>query len=165
MRQSGKSIRAPLKGGKPWRDKTAEQLNAPNTTCHAIYVELILYLAQEMAKKDRILPVPETRMVDLLSGEVGISQQQMKKWFHGLNDDEACKKIDMDLARNGALVVLALVLKADTNGGAEASAYFTNIRTKLGAEPITVPSGLDELKELALSYLVDGVRTQPATRG
>ena len=62
-------------------------------------------------------------------------------------------------------MVLALVLKADTNGGAEASAYFTNIRTKLGAEPITVPSGLDELKELALSYLVDGVRTQPATRG
>ena len=128
------------------------------------YVELILYLPQEMAKKDRILPVPETRMVDILSDQVGISPQQMKKWFHGMTDDEACEKIDSGLAKNGALVGLALVLKADTNGGEEASTYFTRIRNKLGAEPIKVPADPGELKELALSYLVDGVRTQPATR-
>lgn len=131
------------------------KIERPNHPLPRSYVEPIIFLADQMARKNRIIPVPENRMVDELADAAGIDTKQIKKWFHGMDDDDACEKIDLDLAKMGALVVMALVLKTDTTGGDEATAYFTMIRKKLGADPITVPSNLEAHKELALSYLED----------
>ncbi len=93
------------------------KVERPNHPLPRSYVEPILFLAHEMAKKDRVVPVPDQRMVDRLAKEIGIDAQQMRKWFHGMTDEQAIRKLDLELAKKGALVVLALILKADTTGG------------------------------------------------
>lgn len=127
----------------------------PNHPLPRSFVEPIIFLAEQMAKKDRILPPPKPRMVDQLADAVGLDPEQRRRWFHDLDDDKACEKIDLESAKRGALVVLALVLKMDTNGGEEAQKYFTSIRKKLEMDSITVPADLEEHKELALEYLSD----------
>jgi hypothetical protein len=128
-------------------------IEKPNHPLPRKYVEPILFLAERMASMERVQPPPPQRMVDALAETVGQAGFRRERWFRELNDNRACERIDLETAKKGALVVLSLVLKADTNRGEEARAYFSKIRALLGAEPITVPADLADHKELTLKYL------------
>ncbi len=123
---------------------------------HAVprkYVEPIMYLAERMSRMDRVPPGDVPYMVDQLADALHITDLRRQPWFRRMNDDAACEQLDLETAKKGALVVLALVMKADTERSEEAAAYFTRMREKMGAEPIAVPADLADHKDLALRYL------------
>lgn len=129
------------------------QVTKPAHVVSRRYHEPIIYLAERMASMDKITPAPEARMVDKLAHAVGIESSKKQRWFRDLNDDKACEKIDTDTVKRCVLVVLTLVLKADTQRGEEAKKYFSKIRELLDADPITVPVEMDEHQALAMKYL------------
>ena len=129
------------------------QVEKPGHAISRRYYEPIIFLAERMASMDKITPMPEQRMVDELAKAVGLEDVRRQRWFRDLNDNKACERIDLDTVKRCILVVLSLVMKADTQRGEDAKKYFSKIRELLGADPITVPVEIEEHKELALKYL------------
>ena len=117
------------------------------------YHEPIFYLATEMYAVDKILPVPESRGLDDIADTLSITDYRNKRWFRDLDDDLACSKIDSEVAKRGALVVLSYVLKRDTNGTEKARNFFSRIRRLLETEPVAMPADLDEHWRLVKEYL------------
>jgi hypothetical protein len=126
----------------------------PNRALPRKYVEPVLYLADRMAgmgpaaHKDRA-------MLNALAESAGMKDYERQQWFRELNDQRATQRLDVEVAKRGALVVLALLIKADPHAGDAHRNYFTKVRTLLGAEPITVPADLEDHKRLALGFLRD----------
>ena len=134
----------------------AVQKHAERPT-HAVprkYVEPILYLAERMSQQDRLNPPPGKRMVDQLAEALQVKDFRRQPWFRGLSDQRACEQIDLESVKRGTLVVLALVMKADTTRGDDAKGYFRKVRELLDTEPIAVPAAMEQHKDLALRYLV-----------
>jgi len=125
----------------------------PPRPLHRKYVEPILYLAERMARSDKELAAAERRVVDVLAKHAGLKDFRAKSWYRELSDVTACKRLDIDAAKRGCLVVLTLVLKADIKKKPEEHEYFTRLRMLLGAEPIIVPIDLELHKQLALEYV------------
>ncbi len=117
------------------------------------YREPILYLAERMAGLDRRDPPAPERMVDRLAEAMGVHHIRRQPWYRNLDEKRACALLELESARKAALVVLSLVMKADTTRGENARAFFTKVRVLLGAEPIAVPSDTDEHRLLAERYL------------
>ena len=126
--------------------------------------EPILYLADRMASADNE-PVPrELRIVDMIADAVGIPTFRHQPWFREMNEAAAIARLNTDLSKRAALVVLALVLKADVKRKPSEHAFFTRIREALGAAPITVPVELEAHKKLALEYFVDAATRRAPSR-
>jgi len=125
----------------------------PPRPLHHKYLEPILYLAERMAKSDKELAAAERRFVDELAKAAGMKDFRTKPWYRELTDESACKKLDIDAAKRGCLVVLTLVLKADVKKKPEEHEYFHRLRVMMGAEPITVPVDLEQHKKLAMEYV------------
>ena len=117
------------------------------------YVEPILYLADRMASADKEIAPKERHIIDDLAQAANRKGFRDERWFRTLTEEAACKALDIEIAKRGALVVLALVLKADSARKPEEHQLFTRIRTKLEAPPVTVPLELDSHKKLALKYI------------
>jgi hypothetical protein len=122
--------------------------------------EPILYLADRMASADDEAVPRETRMIDMIADAVGMPTFRHQPWFREMTEDAAISRLNTELAKRAALVVLALILKADVKRKPSEHAYFSHIREALGAEPITVPVDLEQHRQLVLEYFVDA-----ATRG
>lgn len=118
------------------------------------YLEPILYLAERMSAQDRLVPSPSQRMVDQLAEAARVNDVRRQPWFREMSEDQACEQLDLATVKRGALVVLSLVFKADTNHGDTARAYFSRLRARLGMDPIAVPTELEAHRDLALRYLV-----------
>ena len=118
------------------------------------YVEPILYLADRMSAADKNIVVKERSIIEDLAEAANKKNFRSERGFTDLTEDKACGMLDIDAAKRGALVVMALVLKADQARVASEHDYFRKIRDKLGAEPVTVPVGLEAHKALALKYLM-----------
>jgi hypothetical protein len=117
--------------------------------------EPILYLAERMASADDE-PVPrELRIVDMIADAVGLPTFRHQPWFREMTEAAAIERLNTELAKRAALVVLALVLKADVKRKPSEQAYFTHVREALGAAPITVPVDVEDHRKLALEYFVD----------
>lgn len=125
----------------------------PPRPLHHKYLEPILYLAERMARSDKELAAAERRVVDVLARQAHMKDFRTKPWYRELNDDSACKKLDIDAAKRGCLVVLTLVLKADVKKKPEEHEYFHRLRMMLGADPIVVPVDYEQHKKLALEYV------------
>lgn len=125
--------------------------------------EPILFLADQMARADQEASPRETRMIDRLADAVGMPTFRTQPWYRDLTEAAAIEQISTDLAKRATMVVLALVLKADMKRKPSEMAYFRRIREALGADPVTVPVGLEEHMALALRYFVDG-HTRGASR-
>jgi hypothetical protein len=126
--------------------------------------EPILYLADLMASADNE-PVPrELRIVDMVADAVGMPTFRHQPWFRQMNEAAAVERLNTELAKRAALVVLALVLKADVKRKPSEHAFFTRIREALGAEPITVPVDIEEHRKLALEYFVDAATRRAPSR-
>lgn len=117
------------------------------------YLEPIFYLAEGMAAADKHVVPPENRMIDFLADSAGLKGFRSSKDYRGLTQQRACERLDIKVAKRAALVIIALVLKADFNRVHSEHEYFTRIRTALNADPIVVPVDLDAHRELALAYI------------
>lgn len=118
------------------------------------YVEPILYLADRMSSADKHVVVKERSIIEDLAEAANRKNFRSERGFADLSEDKACQMLEIDAAKRGALVVMALVLKADLSRVDSEHEYFRKIRAKLGAQPVTVPVGLEAHKQLALKYLV-----------
>lgn len=117
--------------------------------------EPILFLAELMARADQDASPRELRMIDRLADAVGMPTFRHQPWFRNLTEPAAISQITTDLAKRATMVVLTLVLKADAKRRPSEMAYFRKIREAIGADPVTVPVGLDEHLSLALEYFID----------
>jgi len=117
------------------------------------YVEPILYLADQMSAADgQVLP-KERKMVEELAKAAKYKDFRHEEWYRKLNEEKACQAISIDSARQGLLVVLALLLKADDTRKDTEHTYFSKIRGLVGGDPVHVPVDLEAHKKLAMEYL------------
>ena len=117
--------------------------------------EPILFLAEKMANVDHDQVPRESRMIDMIANAVGLSTFRRQPWFSDMNEAAALSRITTDMAKKATMVVLSLVLKADSRRKPEEHDYFTWVRQQIEADPITVPVALEEHKKLALMYFLD----------
>jgi len=117
------------------------------------YVEPILYLADQMSAADGNVLPKERKMVEELAKAANYKDFRHEDWYRKLNEEKACQAISIDSARQGLLVVLALLLKADENRKESEHTYFSKIRNLVGGDPVHVPIDLEAHKKLALEYL------------
>ena len=118
------------------------------------YLEPIMYLADRMAFADKNVVVKERSVIDVLAEAANKKNFRTERSFMDLDEDKACAMLDVDAAKRGALVVMALVLKVDKKRLDTEHAYFRKIRGKLGTDAVTVPVDLAAHQKLALKYLV-----------
>jgi hypothetical protein len=128
---------------------------APQPPERGEFLEPILFLAEQMAAADPLEPRPARPMVDRLAGLCGRSDFRRQPGYPLLDEGAACARLSTERARQGALVVLALVLKTDTCGGPAAHACFARISGRLDEAPLAVPTQVQQHLELALTYLRD----------
>lgn len=118
------------------------------------YVEPILYLADQMSAADGNVLPKERKLVEELAKAAKFKDFRHDEWYRKLNEEKACQAIGIDSARQGLLVVLSLLLKADESRKDTEQAYFSKIRGLVGGDPVRVPVDLEAHKKLALEYLV-----------
>ncbi len=136
--------------------ESTSQIIPPTRALHRKYIEPIIYLADRMAGADGKVVPKERRLVEELAKAANLRDFRRDRWFRNLDEQSACQAIDITLARQAAMVVLSLVLKADADRKESEHAYFTQIRNMIGADPVTVPIEFDAHKELALKYFSQG---------
>lgn len=117
--------------------------------------EPILYLAEKMAESDQEKVPRESRMIDMIANAVGLSTFRHQPWYRDMTEAAAISRITTEISKKATLVVLSLVLKADSRRKPKEHQYFTWVREQIGADPITVPLDLEEHKKLALKYFVE----------
>jgi hypothetical protein len=117
------------------------------------FIEPILYLGDRMVGMGKA--PGRNAVLEHLAEAAGLKEYFRQQWFREMNDHKACEKLDVDAAKKGALVVLALLIKTDPAATDVHRAFFTKVRTMLEAEPISVPADADEHKRLALGYMRD----------
>lgn len=139
---------------------SAEQSETPSHVVHPKhtlprkYIEPILYLADRMSESDGKVVPKERKLVEELAKAANFKDFRHEKWYRDFTDEKACQAINIDSARQGLLVILALLLKADTARKDPEHAYFTKIRHLVGGDPVTVPKDVEEHRKLALEYIV-----------
>ena len=139
----------------PLQDTPRRTIHHPDRPVRAEYLEPLLFLADRMATRDARQPPPERSMVDRLAEMAGAGNLRDSDGYRRLSVATACDRLATERARMGALVILALVMKSDTQGGESARAYFSEIRERLGMDAIAVPAAIEEHLGLALEYLRD----------
>ena len=112
----------------------------------------VFYLAHKMARSDNEALRKETKIVDDLAKRAGVADYRIQKWYTELTEEKAIAALSGDEAKRCCMVVLTLVLKADGEKKPEEHAFFSKIRTSLGAPPIVVPVSLEDHKKLAYEY-------------
>ncbi len=119
-------------------------------------VEAILYLADRIAFTDLTISSTEQGTIALLAGHAGQPMFREAPWYRHLSDDAACRRLDSQEARTGALVVLRYIVRCDARVDAAECAYFTQIQERLGVDAVQIPKDLAQHQRVALSYLGKG---------
>lgn len=127
----------------------------PDRAVRNEFVEPILVLAAQLAAKHPVHPHPERPIVEHLAELTGHRGFRERPDMQHLSERDACARLTTRRARKAALVVLSLVLKTDSSGGAAARAHFSGLREQLGLDAIVVPANVDAHLSLALEYLRD----------
>jgi hypothetical protein len=129
------------------------QITKPPRALHRKYMEPIFYLADRMCAVDGEVAPNERRVLEELSEAGGVKAFRTTPTFRHLTVDSACKSLDMTTAKNGAMVIMTLLLKADAERREAEHRFFSRVRETLGMERVVVPVDFDEHKSLALAYL------------
>lgn len=129
------------------------QIAKPPRALHRKYLEPIFYLADRMCAVDGEVAPNERRVLDELSEAGGVKAFRSSQSFRHLTVENACKALDMTTAKNGAMVIMTLLLKADAERKDAEKRFFTRVRESLGMERVVVPVDFEEHKSLALAYL------------
>ena len=125
----------------------------PVRPLHNKYVEPILFLADRMSESDGKVIPKERKLVEELARAAKVKDFRHENWYRKLTDEKACQAINIEVARQGLLVVLSLLLKADDERLHQEHTYFSKIRNLVGGDPITVPVDLEAHKQLAKEYV------------
>ena len=135
-------------------EETADQTNIihPPRPLAKKYFEPILYLAELMASADKEVVAKENRTIDSLAKAAKMENFRTSKGFRDLTQKKACEMLDIEAAKRGALVILALVLKSDLRRNDAEQEFFSRIRASLNTDGVTVPVDLETHRELALEY-------------
>lgn len=128
-------------------------LHVPEQPLPRKYLRSILFLAHRMAEADGAAVPRERRMIEILAEAVDMRDFRRDRDYNLLNDSKACSMLDLAAAKDAALVVISLIMKADFENKEQERAYFSKIRALLGCGPITVPTDLQAHKKLALKFL------------
>ena len=134
--------------------ESSNKVIEPTRALPSKYLEPIIYLADRMASADRKMVTKERSVIDDLAAAVNKKSFRSDRSFMDLDEDKACSLLDIEAAKRAALVVMTLVLKADSKRVDSEHSYFRKIRVKLGTDPVIVPVDLAAHKSLALKYLV-----------
>ena len=129
------------------------QIIQPSKALPRKYIAPILYLADRMSSADKNVVVKERTLIEQLAEAASRKDFRSERWYKEFTQETACSVLDIDAAKRGALVVLSLVLKADSTRLESEHEYFTKIRTMLGAQPVIVPKDLEAHKQLAMKYV------------
>ena len=132
------------------------QVVHPTRVLHRKYVEPIIFLADRMAIVDGQVVPKERKLVEDLAKAAKMKNFRHERWYRDLDDRKACQAIDVEPARQAAMVVLSLVLKADKIREESEHEFFREIRGMIGAKPVTVPVDFEAHKTLAIEYLHQG---------
>ncbi|MDH4120935.1 MAG: hypothetical protein OEV94_04445 [Deltaproteobacteria bacterium] len=124
----------------------------PNRPLAHKYLEPILFLAGQMSSADGQVAAQERKVLDDLAQAANMKHFRREKWYRDMSEEQALNRLDIDLAKTGALVVMALVLKADDLRHEDELAYFSRIRQMLDINAVYVPEDVDTHKQLALRY-------------
>ena len=116
------------------------------------YIPAILYLADRMSTADRDVATRERTIINQLAEAANMADYKHRRDFLDLDEDKACNALDIETARYAALVVLALILKADGMRKPEEHDFFRKIRTKLQAESVSVPVEMEAHKAFAIKF-------------
>ena len=117
------------------------------------FIEPILFLGDRLTHVgNRSMRDAKAALVEI-ARSVGLADYADQRWFRDMSDQRACELLDVDTAKRGALVLLALLIKTDPESGEAHRSFFTRIRTRLNADPVTVPVSLDQHRRLVDSYL------------
>lgn len=127
----------------------------PARPLHRKYWEPIFYLADRMCTADGEVAPNEHRVLEELASSVDMKTFRTSQTFPHLKVDAACKALDIDAAKNGAMVIMTLLLKADTKRRDSEHRFFTTVRERLGSLQVVVPVNFDAHKKLALKYLTN----------
>ena len=117
------------------------------------YFEPILYLADRMASADGEVVAKENKIIDLLAKAANLENFRTGKGYRDLTQKKAYEMLNIEAAKRGALVILALVLKSDQRRSESEQEYFHRIRASLATDAVTVPVDLETHKKLALEYI------------
>lgn len=128
-------------------------INAPEQPLPRKYLQSILYLADRMAAADGEVVAKERRMIESLAEAAHMMDFRNDTTYRQLSDLRACSVLDMEEAKAAALVVISLVMKANTINRDEKLEFFRKVRGMLHCDPITVPTDMLAHKELALKYM------------
>ena len=113
----------------------------------------ILFLADRMAHANGAVEQKEESVIDNLAAAAGIENFREQLGYPLFGENEACKALNAESAKTGALVMMSLVLKRDCHRSQPEHGYFSQIRSKLNADPITVPIEFEAHTRLARSYI------------
>ena len=116
------------------------------------YLPAILYLADRMSAIDKDVVSKERSLIFQLAEFANMSDFRSKREFMDMDEEKACTILDIEVARHAALVVMALILKADGLRKPEEHNYFRKIREKLGAASVSVPVELEAHKTYAARF-------------
>jgi hypothetical protein len=125
----------------------------PNRALHRKYLEPIFFLADKMCTADGEVAPSEHRMIEELALSVDMKAFRSTQTFRHMKVDDACKALDIDTAKNGAMVIMTLLLKADTERRDSEHKFFTTVRERLGSLEVVVPVNFEAHRRLALKYL------------
>jgi hypothetical protein len=135
------------------QSESSSKIVHPSRALPKKFIEPILFLADRMCEADGKVVPKERKLVEELAKSAGYKDFRHERWYRDFSDEKACQAINVDVARQGLLVVLSLLLKADESRKEVEHVYFTKIRTLVGGDPITVPVDFEEHKRLAIEYL------------
>ncbi|MCZ6628761.1 MAG: hypothetical protein O7E56_11095 [SAR324 cluster bacterium] len=131
-----------------------DEITPPDQPLPRKYLNSILYLADRMAAVDGNVDPKERRTVNALADAAGMQDFREDSRYRLMSDLRACEALeDSADAKAAALVVISLILKADLEYKDEEHEYFGKIRKMLEHPPISVPTDLQQHKELALKLM------------
>jgi hypothetical protein len=117
------------------------------------FIEPILFLGDRLTHVGNRTMREAKAALNEIARSTGLADYAEQRWFRDLSDQKACEMLDIDTAKRGALVLLALLIKLDPESGDAHRTFFTRTRTRMNADPVTVPVSIDQHRRLVDSYL------------
>ena len=125
----------------------------PSRPLNRKYMQALVYLIDRIAAADRGSGPMEKEMVGFMVGLMNMQDYRSQPWFKRMTDQEACRQLDTETAKLGALAAMTLVLKADEFRQDMEHKYLDRIREMLQHDVVVVPKELESHKKLVQEYL------------
>jgi len=138
-----------LKIGSP--EATQYSLLHPARPLNHKYVAPVLYLAERLVTSDKGT-IMARRVMSELAEKAKETNFREQPWYRELSDDRACQRLDVNMTKHAAIVVLSLLLRVGKKKPEE-SEYFMSVHARLGNPEVLVPVDVHAHAKLAEDYI------------